>query len=217
NQIESIKETFDENRYYELKINGTIDLGDGFEIDNIKKIKHDTYYREYDDGENMIINQLNIFLEMCNIVERDNDIDQKIIYNENHENYFKDIVRVLSNPTKEESEIIKYKKKEISHDINEKKEYYHFIFKNEIDELSNYIFKRLILFYNYYNRLDTPIIFKHWFINNNIDILESEICIELCFNIKYNNLLSDYITLEDISLLIMMTRIGFDYSLFKEK
>ncbi|CAG8749854.1 14136_t:CDS:1, partial [Cetraspora pellucida] len=75
---------------------------------------------EYDDGENMIINQLNIFLEMCNIVESDNDINQKIIYNENHENYFNDIVRVLSNPTKEESEYIEYKKKEISHDINEK-------------------------------------------------------------------------------------------------
>ncbi|CAG8791278.1 880_t:CDS:1, partial [Cetraspora pellucida] len=65
-------------------------------------------------------------------------------------------------------------------------------------------------------QLDTPIIFKHWFINNIIDILEDSNLIKLCFNIDYN-ILRDYITLEDISLLILMTRIGFDYSLFKKK
>ena len=96
----------------------------------------------------------------------------------------------------------------------EKKEVRCSILKNKINRLPDYIFQRIQLMDQYCKEYEPCDKFKFWCFNI-VDILTDKLSIETYFNIDYM-IFCDEFDLRDISLLITMTKIGFDYSQFKK-
>ncbi|CAG8740721.1 3291_t:CDS:1 [Cetraspora pellucida] len=214
NQINLTKQEYDESRYYEPIMKGVIKYGNDLEIEDYELKKHDTVYREYTDDDIKCISQLNLIFKMCDDIENDKTINQEIHYDENHELFFKEVNRILVNPSDEEKEFLNIKKKEMEYDLMKNNENDHKMLKEKFNELPDYLFKRLILIYEHYHRHNTSNEFKNW-VYQFANIFLSDFLIETYFNIKSSIFLNN-VSLEDISLIILMTKIGFDYRLFKE-
>ncbi|CAG8831830.1 16732_t:CDS:1 [Cetraspora pellucida] len=150
---------------------------------------------------------------MCDNINKDDNIDQQIIYSQNHELFFDEINRKLTSPIKKETEFTEQQIKKVLDDY-EDIEYKHEYLKEKIDVLPDYGFKRLILFYYYYIKNDTSNEFRFWAYHIS-EMYRSEAYIRTFFNINYT-ILNEFINLEDLSLLLLMTKIGFDYNLFKD-
>ena len=213
-QINLIKEKYDESRKLELKEIKKVVI-DGFEFEEPVFEKHDKPIKEFGKDELKDIKQLNLILKMCDLVEKDNNINEEIQFEKEPEKFFNEIERILTNPTKNEKEDMEYKGKETIHDIKEDKEVDFPILKRNLKELPDYIFQRIRLidyFYKQPNRSDD---FKFWSFNI-VQNLTDKTLIKTYFNINYE-IFDENFNMEDLSLLITMTKIGFDYSQFKNE
>lgn len=213
-QINLIKEKYDESRKLELVEIKKVII-DNFEFEEPVFKKHDKPIKEFGKDELKDIKQLNLILKMCDLVEKDNNINEEIQFDKEHEKFFTEVERILTNPTENEKEDMEYKGKETMHDIKEDKEVDFPILKRKFKELPDYIFQRIRLidyFYKQPNRSDD---FKFWSFNI-VQNLTDKTLIKTYFNINYE-IFDENFNIEDLSLLITMTKIGFDYSQFRNE
>ncbi|CAG8464804.1 5058_t:CDS:2 [Scutellospora calospora] len=185
--------------------------GKFLEFDEPIIVKHDKPIKDLNEEQIENIRQLNLIYSICESIEKDKDIDKTIKYNANYKKMFGELERVLTNPTESEREILMDKNCENMYNIHKDKELDFPMLKKNIDGLPDYIFKRIDLLNIDHKALTRSYLFDSWCCNI-VNGLTDKTLIEKYFNIDYN--IFENSDMKNLSLIIAMNKIGFNYSQF---
>ncbi|CAG8479712.1 9937_t:CDS:2 [Scutellospora calospora] len=186
---------------------------DGFEFEEPIFEKYDEPIKELDEEEIKNVKQLELIFSICESIEKDKNIDKKIKYNKVHKAKFDDIDRVLSSPSDKEFKIRTDLSNKLTSNIKEGKEIEFPFLKKRIDSLPDYIFQRIDLLNTDHSLLVRSASFDFWYCNV-VSPFGDRSSIENFFNIIYT--IFDDEDIEDLSLIIAMNKIDFDYNQFRK-